>query len=164
MSNDILTLPNGPKCTKLITLLLQDNYNLKDIPDTFFQKVNLLRVLDVSRTQASTIPSSIKSLGKLRTLHLDRCEFADFSTLKSLKQLAILSLKESIMEEFPKAWGNLIYLRMLDLTLSLSIKILPNVLPSFCLLEELYMRGSFNLRNGGMKKMEKQAAMHPLRR
>ncbi|GMN69995.1 hypothetical protein TIFTF001_039040 [Ficus carica] len=152
MCNEIPILPDGLNCPRLQTLLLQDNNKITDIPSKFFEMMNELRVLDLSAIQATSLPTSIKILKNLRTLHLDRCKFTDVSVLGELEKLEILSLKESLIEELPDKMGRLSNLRMLDLTLSYNIKrIPPNLISRLFYLEELYLQGSFAQWQEGME-------------
>ena len=144
MCNEINRLPDGLDCPKLQTLMLQDNSSIKEIPAAFFKMMNALRILDLNRIQASSLPSSIESLKNLRTLHLDGCKFKDIAILGVLEKLEILSLRESLVEALPEDMAKLSNLRMLDLTSSDNIEKIPSKLISnLSYLEELYLNGSF---------------------
>lgn len=142
----------SPDCTKLRTLLLQENENLCEISSTFFKKMNSLRLLDLSGTRASSLPLPYRSLLQLRVLNLDRCHFTKTPNIGSLRMLAILSLRESKIEELPDGLRNLRNLRILDLTMSMELRRIPSaVLSGLEYLEELYMKGSFaEWRDGEM--------------
>ncbi|KAG5532858.1 hypothetical protein RHGRI_027220 [Rhododendron griersonianum] len=145
MSNEITKLPDRFVCSRLQTLLLQNNSDVQEIPDAFFEEAKSLRVLDLSSADIQLLPSSLGLLTNLGTLCLNCCQsITDISILGKLKKLEILSLRESCIEELPQEVGELVNLRMLDLTLSNDIKqIPPNVISRLSNLEELYMQGSF---------------------
>ncbi|XP_024030761.1 disease resistance protein At4g27190 [Morus notabilis] len=144
MCSEINRLPDVLDCTKLQTLMLQENSSLKEIPSTFFKWMNDLLILNLNGIQASSLPSSIESLKNLRTLHLDRCKFNDIAILGVLETLEILSLRESLIEALPEDMGKLRNLRLLDLTLCFNIQKIPSkLISSLYSLEELYLKGSF---------------------
>ncbi|KAF8395846.1 hypothetical protein HHK36_019800 [Tetracentron sinense] len=146
MDNDICNLPGGLKCPKLQTLLLQRNYNMTDIPDSFFEGMTALQVLDLSSIYVLSLPTSIQFLTNLRTLCLDWSKrLRDISMLGELHELEILSISYSDIKEFPNKMRQLTKLRFLDLTECGSlVSIPPNVISSLSRLEELYMGGSFH--------------------
>ncbi|XP_068338079.1 probable disease resistance protein At4g27220 [Pyrus communis] len=145
MGNEIRNLPDELVCPKLEILLLQSNFEIEEIPEDFFQSPNALRVFDISSTEIISLPSSFNLLTKLQTLHLDRCQsITDVSILGELKKLEVLSMRESGIEELPEEIGHLTNLRMLDLTMSTYIAVIPsNVISRLSKLEELYMQLSF---------------------
>ncbi|KAG5520685.1 hypothetical protein RHGRI_033314 [Rhododendron griersonianum] len=94
MNRDLRSLPESPNCPKLLTLLLQGNENLEVIPETFFNNMPSLRVLDLSRTRIKSLPTSISKLDGLRELVLLDCENLealpkDISALKELEVLYV---------------------------------------------------------------------------
>ncbi|XP_024198575.2 probable disease resistance protein At4g27220 isoform X2 [Rosa chinensis] len=115
-----------------------------DIPKTFFQCPNALRVFDLSYTGISVLPSSFNLLTNLQALYLDCCnKITDISILGKLKKVEILSLKKIPHKELPKEIGNLTSLRMLDVTGGCVHKIPSKVLSRLYRLEELYMKCEF---------------------
>ena len=70
MDSKLGTLPEMPDCNKLSTLLLQRNWELKEIPDLFFRYMQNLRVLDLHGTGIMLLPSTISVLKCLRALYL----------------------------------------------------------------------------------------------
>ncbi|XP_058098880.1 disease resistance protein SUMM2-like isoform X2 [Magnolia sinica] len=147
LHNRITELSNPPpKCSRLQTLLLQRNYSLKKITDTFFQGMKRLNVLDLSGTRISSLPKSSQFLTNLRTLCLDGCIWLeDISLIGGLKKLEILSLASSGIRELPTEIGGLTHLKLLDLTGTAFLeRIPPNVISQLCFLEELHMEGSFS--------------------
>ncbi|KAM5552901.1 hypothetical protein ABKV19_025232 [Rosa sericea] len=117
MRNKLNKLPETLVCSELQILLLQSNAGICDIPQTFFQSPNALRVFDLSYTSISVLPSSFSLLTNLQALHLDCCKkITDISVLGKLKKVEILSLRKFPLKELPEEIGNLTSLRMLDVT------------------------------------------------
>ncbi|KAL5573001.1 hypothetical protein UlMin_022598 [Ulmus minor] len=145
MSDELRSLPDALDCPTLQILLLQDNkYILRAIPDTFFATMNALKVLNLNGLQATSLPSSIGSLGNIRVLYLDHSKLKDVAILGKLKNLEVLGLKGSHIEALSEDLGQLRNLRLLDLTQCPYIKTIPSkLLSGLKSLEELYMQGSF---------------------
>ncbi|XP_061990316.1 probable disease resistance protein At4g27220 [Rosa rugosa] len=144
MRNKLYKLPETSVCTELQLLLLQSNTGICDIPKTFFQSPNALRVFDLSYTGISVLPSSFNLLTNLQALHLDCCKkITDISVLGKLKKVEILSLREFPLKELPEEIGNLTSLRMLDVTGGFVHKIPSEVISRLYRLEELYMKCEF---------------------
>ncbi|KAM5583688.1 putative disease resistance protein [Rosa sericea] len=142
MMNDIDRLPEDLVCSELQILLLQKNAGIYEIPETFFQSSNALRVLDISFTNISLLPRSFNILINLQALFLDYCnKLIDISIFRNLKKLEILSMRGFPLQELPKEIEYLTNLRMLDVSGSYTIGIFPyNVMSRLCKLEELYMQ------------------------
>ncbi|GLT33907.1 hypothetical protein SLA2020_084600 [Shorea laevis] len=72
MENNILKVPLSlsPKCLSLSTLILSSNSNLSEIPESFFEEMLALKVLDLSNTAIETLPNSISKLENLSALRL----------------------------------------------------------------------------------------------
>ncbi|KAI8526898.1 hypothetical protein RHMOL_Rhmol12G0034500 [Rhododendron molle] len=100
MNHGLCRLPESPDCPELLTLLLQGNENLEVIPETFFNNMPSLRVLDLSRTCIKSLPTSISKLDDLRELVLLDCE--DLKALpkeiSALKELEVLYVGQSTLE------------------------------------------------------------------
>ncbi|XP_004309466.1 PREDICTED: disease resistance protein At4g27190-like [Fragaria vesca subsp. vesca] len=145
MENKLHSLPEELIGPKLKILLLQGNRYLNEIPDTFSQSRNELRVLDLSRTNISLLPQSFNLLTKLQALHLDFClKAVDISIVGKLKKLEILSMRQYPLTELSREIGNLTNLRMLDIGGSSfkggGIVTIPSeVISKLHKLEELYM-------------------------
>ncbi|KAH7836308.1 hypothetical protein Vadar_034497 [Vaccinium darrowii] len=95
MNNDLRNLPESPDCPELLTLLLRENYNLEEIPETFFSNMPDLRVLDLSFTRIKSLPTSISKLDSLRELVLFRChslEALPAGVICKLSQMEIIKL------------------------------------------------------------------------
>ncbi|KAM4087904.1 hypothetical protein ACB094_07G031000 [Castanea mollissima] len=165
MFNDIKRLPDEPVCPKLQALLLQENKNLGEIPSGFFNRMNTLKVLDISGLPILSLPPSIRLLENLCTLYMDRCKSKDISILGGLKKLEILSLNRSLINTFPEELAELTELRMLDMRSCEYIQtISPNIISRLHGLEELYLQGSFcqwGNRLGGTNE-ERNASLEEL--
>ena len=70
--NDIRKLPEGLVCPELEPFVL---YHISDpilkIPNTIFERMKKLKVLDLTNMHFTSLPSSIRCLANLRTLSLD---------------------------------------------------------------------------------------------
>ena len=138
-------LPQRLVCPKLQFLLLRSNLNIK-IPNTFFEGMNQLEVLDLSRMGFKTLPSTLQSLANLRTLCLGWCnKLRDIAGIGELKKLQVLSMTSSHIEQLPKEMGQLTNLRLLNLNYCWVLKVIPqNILSKLSKLECLFMRSSFS--------------------
>ncbi|XP_077221410.1 putative disease resistance protein At4g27220 [Tasmannia lanceolata] len=146
MCNKISILPDQPKCPQLLTLLLQNNWSLEKIPDTFFEGMKGLAVLDLSNTRIASLPPSLPCLTNLQTLRISKCHsLSDVSQLGGFKKLEILRLNGSRIYELQEEIGRLTNLRLLDLSNIKSLKrVPPNVISKLTHLEQLYMGKSFS--------------------
>ncbi|XWS47895.1 hypothetical protein CRYUN_Cryun13aG0025200 [Craigia yunnanensis] len=66
-------LPESPNCCMLLSLLLQRNSNLTEIPQSFFENMKALLVLDLYGTGIESLPSSLAKLTGLKGLYLNNC-------------------------------------------------------------------------------------------
>ncbi|GLU15316.1 hypothetical protein SLE2022_318160 [Rubroshorea leprosula] len=117
MANYILEIPVGltPKCPTLSTLILSDN-PLTKIPESFFEDMSGLKVLDLSRTNVEALPGSISKLKYLSTLRLRGCErLKRLPSLEKLLALRKLDLRWARIEVFPQGMEMLVSLEYLDL-------------------------------------------------
>ncbi|XP_024160417.1 probable disease resistance protein RPP1 isoform X2 [Rosa chinensis] len=144
MKNKLHKLPEYLVCSELQILLLQSNTGIRDIPETFLQSPNALRVFDLSFTSISSLPSSFSFLTNLQVLNLDFCHnLSNISVLGKLKKLEILSMRELPVKKFPKQIGDLTSLRMLDVT-GRDLETIPSkVISRLYRLEELHMKFQF---------------------
>ena len=71
------------------------------IPNSFFEGMKQLKVLDFTRLQLTSLPSSFHCLTNLGTLCLNECKLGDIVMIAELKKLKILSLMYSDTEELP---------------------------------------------------------------
>ncbi|KAI4354381.1 hypothetical protein L6164_003247 [Bauhinia variegata] len=129
-------MSNNPEL-KLLYLNNANNHSL-EIPNSFFEGVSNLKVLDLTCMNMASLPISLSSLTKLKTLCLDRCALGGMAALASLKNIEILSLLKSSITKLPPEIGQLTRLRMLDLNSSGIELIPPNIISSLINLEEFY--------------------------
>ncbi|KAJ3698921.1 hypothetical protein LUZ61_002626 [Rhynchospora tenuis] len=121
MRNNIFELYEQPRCPSLKTLMLQSNPALQKICDGFFQHMPTLRVLDLSHTSISELPSGLGALG----------------------QLQYLDLYNTNIKVLPSELGELINLRFLLLS-HMPLETIPNgVMCRLTLLQVLYMDLSY---------------------
>ncbi|XP_065850291.1 probable disease resistance protein At4g27220 [Euphorbia lathyris] len=144
--SDIAELPEVLECPKaeLFSLFAED-LNL-DIPNSFFAEVTQLKVLHFTEVNfVFGFRSSLGFLTSLQTLSLERCRLDNLAIIAELKQLELLSLANSSMEELPREIKALTRLKLLDLRDCWNLQVIPaNVLSNLCLLEELYMLNGFH--------------------
>ncbi|KAG5555275.1 hypothetical protein RHGRI_012718 [Rhododendron griersonianum] len=102
MDHDLCNLPESPDCPELLTLLLQGNKNLEVIPETFFDNMPNLRVLDLSRTSIKSLPTSLLKLDNLRELVLLGCknlEALPVGMICRLSQIEVFKLTGGLSNE-----------------------------------------------------------------
>ena len=115
ISQKLYNLPCRPACTKISTLLLQKNPSLTKIPESFFEYMCDLRVLDLYDTRIKSLTSSISSLINLRVLYLNNCsELVELPpALEKLKSLEILDLRCTGILTLPEQLAQLTGLKCL---------------------------------------------------
>ena len=159
MYKGIKTIPSNvsPKCPNLSTLLLQGNRSLKNVPDSLFEHLHGLKVLDLSYTGIKSLPNSVFSLEKLTALRLRGCRrLKDMSSLAKLTALRKLDLGKTKITEVPglEMLVNLTYLN-LD---ARNLKTMPGeILPKLLLLQYLTICSLIILEVKeieGLKKLE----------
>ncbi|GAU35304.1 hypothetical protein TSUD_389290 [Trifolium subterraneum] len=132
-------LPKKFDCPNVKLLVLDSANRSLEIPDTIFDGMGSLKVLDLSRLNLSSLPTSFRFLTGLQTLCLDQCILGNMDIIGDLKNLEILSLKHSSMIKLPTKIGEMTQLRMLDLS-NAGIEVIPsNFFSSLTKLEELYL-------------------------
>ncbi|KAE8076543.1 hypothetical protein FH972_015186 [Carpinus fangiana] len=132
------------ECPELRLFSLLGRDHALQISDNFFEGMRKLKVLDLTKMQLSSLPSSLQLLENLQTLCLDQCVLEDISLIGKLTNLAILSLHTSKISQLPREMGFLTRLRLLNLSGCSKLEVIPpNVLSSLVALEELYMGNSF---------------------
>ncbi|GLU15311.1 hypothetical protein SLE2022_318110 [Rubroshorea leprosula] len=117
MDNYILKIPVGltPKFLTLSTLILSNN-PLTKIPESFFEDMSGLKVLDLSRTIIKALPSSISKLESLSALQLRECkQLKCLPSLEKLVALKKLYLRWAAIEMVPQGMEMLTSLEYLDL-------------------------------------------------
>ncbi|XP_059652077.1 probable disease resistance protein At4g27220 [Cornus florida] len=152
MFNQLYNLPEMPNCPNLLTLLLQSkdylSSRLQVIPESFFNHMPSLRVLDLSDTGIISLPSSISNLVSLRALLLKRCRKLKAlpREVRALKLLEVLCLTENNMACIPSAVWELTGLRCFKfssevISLSDDVINLNGILSKLRLLEKLDIFG-----------------------
>jgi disease resistance protein RPS2 len=140
MYNNISRIPPNasPMCPKLSTLLLQGNWSLKDVPDSLFEHLHGLNVLDLSKTTIESVPNFVSNLENLTTLRLRECTcLKRVPLLAKLTKLSKLDLLRTGITEVPDGLEMLVNLRYLDLNAE-KLKIMPSeILPKLSRLQYL---------------------------
>ncbi|XP_048135739.1 putative disease resistance protein RGA3 [Rhodamnia argentea] len=145
---DMMELPEDLDCPELQMFLLFTNNESLNVPDSLFKSMRKLGVLSLTGIHLARSPSSFQSLVILHTLCLHRCTLDDVAILGKLKELRILSFMSSEIRRLPKEIGQLVELRLLELSYCIFLEIIePGVLGSLIKLEELYMEYSFQQWN-----------------
>nr|XP_043635330.1 probable disease resistance protein At4g27220 [Erigeron canadensis] len=114
MENDINKLPDYEVDLENLQLfILTDNHDLSMINDEFIRCMINVKVLDISRNNLLSLPSSFQRLKKLRTLDLrGNKSLHEISILGEVKDLEILILNETGITEIPEEIGQLVKLRV----------------------------------------------------
>ncbi|PKI69826.1 hypothetical protein CRG98_009701 [Punica granatum] len=142
---DVPELPTGLQCPELKMFLFFAENNSSRVPDSFFEGMGELRVLDFSCLSFNSLPSSMQFLDNLRTLCVDWwSDVDDVTVIGKLKRLQVLTFRGSGITRLPKEIAQLSELRILDLSNCSKLeKIEPGVLKCLARLEELKMENSF---------------------
>ncbi|KAH7522710.1 hypothetical protein FEM48_Zijuj07G0167400 [Ziziphus jujuba var. spinosa] len=158
MKNLLSHIPSSisPKCSRLTTLMLNDNFSLKAIPDCFFSRMPQLRVLDLSRTGIINLPTSISELVNLIALWLEWCGKLKYvPSLETLKALRRLNLRKTGITEVPHGLDMLLNLRYLNLKQTL-IKMIPDgILSKLSCLQYLAIDAELRLRGEEIVELSK---------
>ncbi|XP_015078113.1 disease resistance protein At4g27190-like [Solanum pennellii] len=117
VSNKVQHLPdNVMECPETTTLLLQDNDRLLKIPHEFFLAFPALRVLNLSETGITSLPSSINSLYQLHALILKNCHWlTELPPINNLCNLLLLDCENTRLHHLPQGMDKLTNLRLLNL-------------------------------------------------
>ncbi|KAL3729220.1 hypothetical protein ACJRO7_026337 [Eucalyptus globulus] len=145
-------LPKELDCPELQMFLLLTfrSDKSREVPDSYFNSMRYLMVLELSGIHLSHSPSPFQFLENLHTLCLNFCSLENVAILGELKGLQILSFISSNIHRLPKEIGQLVELRLLDLSYCSQLEIIePGVLRNLIKLEELYMENSFHQWNDG---------------
>ncbi|KAG8502355.1 hypothetical protein CXB51_000296 [Gossypium anomalum] len=153
MKNNVSEIPPylSPKCEVLSTLLLQKNWSLQRISESFFQHMHRLSILDLSYTNIEQLPNSVSKLEKLKALVLRECHNLRYvPSLEKLEALRKLDLHRTAIEKVPEGLemlSNLTYLNLCTQSLKkLPVAILPRLSCLQCLV--LYVESSSVEMNG----------------
>lgn len=137
-------LPAELNCPELKMFLFCAKSETSKVPDSFFEGMRELKVLDFTSLCFTTLPSSVQFIENLRTLRIEQCSVEDVTIIGKLKQLQILSFAFSDISYLPKEISQLSELRLLHLSHCSKLKkIEPSTLRNLIHLEELYMEKSF---------------------
>ncbi|XP_058188552.1 probable disease resistance protein At5g63020 [Rhododendron vialii] len=117
--NELSELPENPKGPALRKLWLQNNYNLVEVPELFFEDMPLLVYLDLSHTSIKSLPPSISRLVSLQTFYLRGCELLNELPphIGALRKLEVFDLEGTEIVYLPKEIGYLISLRQFKVSL-----------------------------------------------
>ncbi|GMI79299.1 hypothetical protein HRI_001599200 [Hibiscus trionum] len=137
-------LPDQLNCPQLFLFLLLSKDRSLPLPADLFKEATNLKVLALTGMHFSSLPSSIGLLTSLSTLYLDQCKLGDDITIiGGLKSLETLSLLKSDIRILPKEIGQLVKLKLLDVSWCAKLTTISDgVLSSLTRLEELYVGGT----------------------
>ncbi|GLT31097.1 hypothetical protein SLA2020_058590 [Shorea laevis] len=159
MENNISKIPHGlsPKCPTLSTLILSNNHNLSEIPESFFEGMLELKVLDLSETGIEALPNSISSLEKLSSMRLRRCYSLKYlPSLAKLTALKKLDLNHSRIKVVPQGMEKLISLEYLDVSGWNYLKEIPmGMLSNLSNLQYLLIHKNLKIKGEEVAKLSK---------
>ncbi|KAG5525750.1 hypothetical protein RHGRI_032140 [Rhododendron griersonianum] len=117
--NELSELPENPKWPALRKLWLQNNYNLIEVPELFFEDMPLLVCLDLSHTGIKSLPPSISRLVSLQRFYLRGCELLNElpPQIGALRKLEVFDLEGTEIMYLPREISELISLRCFKLSL-----------------------------------------------
>lgn len=120
--NEIKELPYcETQCSKVSTLLLQENLRLKEVPERFLRGFQALRFLNISRTRIQSLPRL--ELNDLRALLLAHCyALKELSGLGALRRLRLLDLCGTRITELPEEMESLVNLKEVNLSHTCHLK------------------------------------------
>ncbi|XP_039174046.1 uncharacterized protein LOC120296295 isoform X2 [Eucalyptus grandis] len=134
----------SPNCPKLSTLLLKVSL-LEHIPDSFFKQLQGLKVLNLSGSKITELPSSMSDLVNLRALVLCKCyRLCHIPYLGKLKSLRKLDASGCMMLEAVEGLQMLVNLRYLDLFGTRVKKLREGTLRRLVKLQHLKIQGRVN--------------------
>ena len=158
MYKDISTIPSNisPRCPNLSTLLLQRNRSLKNVPDSLFEHLHGLKVLDLSYTGIESLPNSVFSLENLTTLRLRWCrELKHVASLAKLTTLWKLDLGRTGITKVPDGLEMLVNLTYLNLKAE-DLKIMPlKILPKLSHLQYLRFSRKVTVKGEEIERLKK---------
>ncbi|XP_050246172.1 disease resistance protein RPS2-like [Quercus robur] len=153
-----LDFPNiSPRCPKLSTLLLHNNFFGGIIANSFFVHLRGLKVLHIRHSEITSLPNSISDLENLATLRLISCfSLSHIPSLAKLMALRKLDLGGSnCIEEIPHGLEMLVNLRYLNLEGTKIPEIPSGILSKLSQLQVLkFNRGKLNVEEIVSSKLE----------
>ncbi|GJV28489.1 NB-ARC domains-containing protein [Tanacetum coccineum] len=116
MKNKISKPPNYElHLPHLDIFLIQQNDELPEFSDELIRGMKEVKVLDMACCGSPPLPPSLKLLTKLRMLNLKgNKSLHDISILVEMKDLEVLIINETGIEEIPQEIGQLVNLRRLE--------------------------------------------------
>ncbi|KAK4411206.1 Disease resistance protein [Sesamum angolense] len=149
MRNGIRELPNAlEECSTVTTLLLQENWQLKHIPDDFLPAFKSLKILDLSYSSIKSLPPCLGQLVELRALVLISChKLETLPPVGGLAKLQVFVCSETGISTLPQGMEKLTNLRQLDLSSNHKLTVIPvGLVSSLSNLEDLYLCGNGQLK------------------
>ncbi|GKV34668.1 hypothetical protein SLEP1_g43025 [Rubroshorea leprosula] len=165
MHNYIEEIPSSlafSTCIRLTTLLLGHN-RLSTIPESVFEHMLELRILDLSfNLELSSLPNSVSKLVKLTTLLLESTSLKELPSLSSLGSLKKLNLRGTIrIKEVPEGLGMLKNLKCLFLDGSEIDEIADGVLSNLSKLQEFIVdEWRIKLKGNVVGRLKKLEVFH----
>lgn len=103
MDNELFSLPESPSCPNLLSLFLQRNNHLRTIPESFFENMPCLEVLNLSQTKIKSLPRSLFKLNNLKALIIRDCKNLSIlpSAIGALETLELLDLRRTAIYNLP---------------------------------------------------------------
>ncbi|KAL2322636.1 hypothetical protein Fmac_027015 [Flemingia macrophylla] len=139
-----LQIPESLQCPNLKQLVISTDTPSVQVPDSFFEETENLKVLHFVGFDFSKLPNSFVMLKNLEALFINRCKLVDITNFGEHTNLRVLSLLTSSIEQLPAQIGQLQKLLFLDLR-DTFLKVIPSdVLSKLTRLEEIYLRNSFS--------------------
>ncbi|KAL8264908.1 hypothetical protein R6Q59_023038 [Mikania micrantha] len=138
-NNSLDKLPDAPRSDQLSTLFVQKYTKNKKMPDSFFQHMPHLLVLDLYMTEIVTLPPSIYRLANLKVLYLNGCNVLKELPvyIGQLKSLEVLDIRGSGVGKLPHQVIGLTRMRRLLVSFTMSTQDNYDVIFKLSGLEEL---------------------------
>ncbi|KAK7343289.1 hypothetical protein VNO77_11924 [Canavalia gladiata] len=143
----------SPQCPKLSILIFSNN-TFRSIPDCFFNCMNSLSVLDLSKNiHLTCLPHSVSNLKSLISLVLRKCiSLKDIPPLGELPKLSRLDISNTSIENVPEGLEMLINLKWLNLSENKKLMMEPrSMLLRLLHMEYLDLRCDLYLADIGVK-------------
>jgi Leucine-rich repeat (LRR) protein len=156
IGNDIHDLPTDFKCPNLVSLMLAQNRSLKKVPEGFLSNLTCVRVLDLSHTSISSLPTSVGQLGQLEFLDLSFCyDLQDLpDSICNLSRLQFLNLEFcGVLHSLPSGIGELTNLKHLDLKGCDSLVTIPHGIFQLTSLNKLVLPWACTVRAGDLANL-----------